>query len=104
MTANNYLPGVIFIPSSLDIVSITNAFPMVVTITVNAVTESNTYIPGQLVRLFIPYIYGMWQADGLTAQIVAVNGNGLIGKVTDFDLIFLSACQLLVGAGASHNG
>ncbi len=67
---NYYLPGVIAIPSSLTITAITQAFPMVVSVSVNAVTESNTYISGQLVRLTIPFAYGMQQANGLVAQII----------------------------------
>lgn len=80
MVANNanvYLPGVIQIPSSIAIVSITNAYPMVATISVDAVTESNTYIAGQLVRLTVPYSYGMFQADGLVGQILEVSGSNL---------------------------
>lgn len=72
---NQYLPGVIAIPSSLVITAITQSYPMLVTIVVNSVTEANTYIAGQLVRLFIPYTYGMFQANGLTGQILAVVGS-----------------------------
>lgn len=75
--ANTYLPGVIQIPSSLVITAITQAFPMVVTITVNPVSEANTYQEGQLVRLFIPRSYGMSQANGLTGQIIDVSGSNL---------------------------
>lgn len=45
---------------------------MVVSVSVNAVTESNTYITGQLVRLTIPYLYGMQQANGLVGQIIII--------------------------------
>lgn len=72
--ANTYLPGVIQIPSSLVITAITRAFPAVVTCIVNSVNESNTYIPGQLVRLFIPRTYGMQQIANQTLKILAVNG------------------------------
>ncbi len=68
--SNVYLPGVIQIPSALTITAITQAYPMVITFSVNAVTESDTYIPGQLVRLNIPYGYGMQQAAGMTALIL----------------------------------
>jgi hypothetical protein len=74
MSANTYLPGTIAIPSSLLIVVMTNAFPMVVTVSVQTAKASDTYIVGQLVRLTVPYNYGMFQADNLTAQIIAVNG------------------------------
>jgi len=72
--SNQYLPGNIAIPSALEIQSITNANPMVVTATLDMVTQSNSYIVGQLVRLFVPYSYGMWQANGLVGQILAVDG------------------------------
>ena len=77
MSVDTYLPGVIFIPSSLDITAITNSYPMVITVSVNPVTESNTYRQGQLVKLNVPYSYGMFQADGLTGQIIAVVGNNI---------------------------
>lgn len=75
MTYNQYLPGVIQIPSSLVITAITQAYPMVCTVTVNAVTDSNTYIPGQLVKLFVPYTYGMFQANGLKGKILSNSSN-----------------------------
>jgi len=61
---------------------------MVVTVTVNPVTESNSYISGQLVRLNIPYSYGMFQANGLTGKIITVNGSDLSLDInsTQFDL------------------
>lgn len=74
MSANSYLPGTIVIPSSLLIASITNANPMVITATVNSVTASNTYYPGQLIRLIIPPAYGMQQANNMTGQILSING------------------------------
>ena len=70
----SYLSGVIFIPSTLNITAITQAYPAVITCVVNSVTEANTYIPGMLVRLFVPSSYGMYQANGITTQILAVNG------------------------------
>lgn len=75
--ANVYLPGTIQIPSAALITAITRANPMVVTITQNASSQANTYIPGQLVRLTIPITYGMWQADGLIAKITEINGSSL---------------------------
>ncbi len=47
---------------------------MVVTAIVNQVTESNSYIVGQVVKLMIPRSYGMFQADNLQGQILAING------------------------------
>jgi len=74
MSSNTYLPGTIVTPSSLLITAITQAYPMVITATVNSVTASNTYFPGQLIRLLIPPAYGMQQADGLTGKILSING------------------------------
>ena len=72
--ANMYLPGVIAIPSAMNITAITNSYPMIVTVVVDPITESNSYIPGQLVRLTIPRSYGMFQANGLVGEILSVNG------------------------------
>lgn len=72
---NQYLPGVIAIPSSLLITAATQSFPMVITVAVaSSVTEANTYIIGMAVRLFIPHSYGMSQANGLVGTITAING------------------------------
>jgi hypothetical protein len=73
---NPYLPPVIAIPSALEITAISQANPMVVTVSPNT-DQSNTYIPGQAVRLNIPNSYGMQQANGLTGVITAVSGNNL---------------------------
>lgn len=72
--ANTYLPGTIQIPSSLIITGITNSYPMVVTASVNSTTASNSYIAGQLVKLFVPNPYRMIQANGLLGQILEING------------------------------
>ena len=96
--ANTYLPGTIAIPSSLVITAITQTYPMVVTCVVNATTEANTYIPGQLVSLFVPYDYGMWQANGLVGQITAVNGLNFSLDIdaTQFDPFVVPSSQYLV--------
>jgi hypothetical protein len=73
-SANTYLPGTIAIPSSMVISGITNSYPMVVTAVLNTTTEANTYIPGMLIKLFVPYAYGMYQANGLQGQILTVSG------------------------------
>lgn len=73
--ANTYLPGTIQIPSALEIISATNANPMQITISADATTQTNTYIAGQVVNLFVPYGYGMWQANGMKAKILEVNGS-----------------------------
>ncbi len=75
---NQYLPGVIQIPSSLLITAATRAFPMVITVAIgNSSTEANTYIVGQNVRMTVPTTYGMFQANGLVGTITAVNGSNL---------------------------
>lgn len=75
---NQYLPPVIAIPSSLEITAITQALPMVVTVSIeNPTTEANTYIVGMAVRLFVPRTYGMFQANNLTGTITAINGSNL---------------------------
>lgn len=71
--SNTYLPGTIFIPSTLLIEAITQSYPMVVTASVPS-TGSNNYVVDQLVRLFIPFSYGMQQANQLVGQIVDING------------------------------
>lgn len=72
---NQYLPGVIAIPSSLLITNITQTGPMIVSVAIgNASTEANTYIVGMAVRLFVPRTYGMYQANNLVGTIKAING------------------------------
>jgi hypothetical protein len=85
--ANTFLPGVIQIPSSLTLVALTQGYPAIASVTVNPATESNTYIAGQAVKLNIPITYGMFQANGLTPSILAVNGNDLTLDLntTEFD-------------------
>lgn len=73
--ANQYLPPVITIPSSLQILSISQSNPMVITVDVdNSSTEANTYIVGMNVRLNVPYSFGMFQANNLTGTIIAIDG------------------------------
>lgn len=71
---SGYLAGTIQTPSALEITAITNDYPAVATISVNSVTASNTYIANQLVKLVIPYGYGMQQANGLVVKILNVDG------------------------------
>lgn len=103
---NPYLIGTIQIPSSMVITDITNAYPMVVTVSVNPVTESFTYIPGQFVRLNVPYDYGMFQANGLTPQILAVNGLSLSLDLdsTNFDVFSTPPTGSFGPATLSPNG
>ena len=79
--ANAYLPPINTIPNSLNITAITQASPMVVTVTLanNAPNPRvNTYQVGMNVRLFVPWSYGMYQANGLVGNIKAVSGNVFI--------------------------
>jgi hypothetical protein len=72
--ANQYLPGVIQIPSTLLITGITQSFPMVITFIVPS-TGANTYVLGQVVRLTVPRTWGMFQANGLMGKIMAVDSS-----------------------------
>lgn len=74
---NYYLPGVTQIPSSLLITGITQSAPMIVSVSVPS-DASNTYVPGQLVRLTVPRTWGMWQADKLTGKILSTG----VGTIT----------------------
>jgi hypothetical protein len=71
MSVNTFLPPMILTPGVLLISYITQSYPMVITI-VDSV--ENTYIVGQLIRLTIPFIYGMQQANQQTGQILEING------------------------------
>ena len=104
--ANIYLPGVIAIPSSLTLIAISNAFPAIATVSVNPITESNTYIPGQLVRLNIPVTYGMYQANGLTVKINEVNGNDLTLDLntSHFDVFTVPSGNVLQPATIAPSG
>jgi len=46
-------------------------------VNLNTVSESNTYVQGQLVKLQVPITYKMFQADGEVVQILAVSGSNL---------------------------
>jgi hypothetical protein len=74
---NTYLPGVIQIPSSLTLIAATNAYPMMITVSVNPATEVNSFQAEQLVRLMVPITYGMFQANNLIASILSVNVNDI---------------------------
>jgi len=74
---NTYLPGVIQIPSSLTLIAATQSYPMIIGVSVNPVTEVNSYQAGQLVRLMIPITYGMFQANNLIASVLEVDGNDI---------------------------
>jgi len=93
--SNQYLPPVIAIPSALEITNITRARQMVVTAEANS-DQMNRYIPGQKVRLNVPYVFGMFQANGLVGQIVSVSGNDMTLDIdsTGFDPFILAQGQV----------
>lgn len=84
--ANNYLPPVITIPSALEISNISQSMQMVVTVSANS-DQMNTYISGQLVRLNIPYDFGMFQANNLNGTILTIGDATLTLNIdsTGFD-------------------
>lgn len=68
---NAYLPPVITIPSALEIIAISQSLPMSITTSADS-DQMNVYIPGQTIRLTVPFNYGMYQANGLMGQIQSV--------------------------------
>lgn len=104
--ANQFLPGTIQIPSSLTLVALTNGYPSIASVTVNASTEANTYIAGQAIKLNVPVVYGMFQANGLTPTILAVDGNDLTLDLdtTNFDAFSVPTGSDFQVAMISPNG
>ncbi len=76
MANNIFLPPSPVVPGMLLITAITQSYPMVVTITDSIY---NSYVIGQLACLTVPSSYGMFQANELTSDILAING-------TDFSI------------------
>lgn len=76
MSANTYLPGSPVVPTFLIITSITQSNPCQLT-----VSTPNSYIPGQIFRFSVPFDYGMFQINGLSAEILTVDVTNLIFKV-----------------------
>lgn len=83
---NQYLPGVITIPSALIITGMTRSCPMTITFTVPD-NASNTYQPGMLVKLFVPRTWGMYQADNAVVKILTVGATTMTVNIdsTQFD-------------------
>ena len=73
---NTYLPPSPVVPMYLTISSVTNANPMVVT-----VSTPNSYIAGQVSYFSVPFDYGMYQLNAITAQIISVDVTNLIFTV-----------------------
>lgn len=104
--ANTYLPGTIQIPSSIVITAITQSYPMVVTVSLQPLTEANTYQTGQLVKLTVPITYKMIQADGLVGQILSVSGSDLTLDIdsTLFDPFVVPSGNVIQPASLAPDG
>lgn len=104
--SNEYLVGTIQIPSSMVIINITKSYPMVVTVDINPVSESNTYIEGQLVKLFVPITYKMFQADGLQGKVLSNNGTDITLDIdsTLFDSFIVPSGTVLQPASLAPSG
>ena len=104
--ANQYLPGVIQIPSSLVITAITNSNPAIITTVINPITEANTYIAGMCILLNIPQGWGMTQANKLTPTILSVSGNNFTIDLNtiNMDAFTIPSGNVLGPASFSPNG
>lgn len=71
--ANTFLPPSPVAPMFLLISAITQANPMVVT-----VSTPNAFVSGQLCYFSIPFDYGMFQLNAMTAQITAIDTTNTI--------------------------
>jgi hypothetical protein len=79
---------------------------MVVTVSVQPVNESNTYIAGMAVILRIPVTYMMQQANNRVATILSVSGNNLTLNIdsTLFDPFVVPGPYVLQPATLAPNG
>lgn len=89
---NTYLPPSPVVAMALNITNITQSYPMVITVTIGP-NQIQSYVIGQLVALTVPPSYGMVQANGITCQILAINGLDFSVSVnsTNFDPFVLPA-------------
>lgn len=71
--ANTYLPPSPVVPPFLLITNITRASNAVVT-----VSTTNQYVAGQVVYFSVPFTYGMFQINGLSAMILTVDVTNLV--------------------------
>lgn len=103
---NVYLPGTITIPSSLEIINITNSYPMIVSVVVNSLIEANEYQLGQLVRLTVPITYNMIQANGLVGRVLSNISNEITLDLdsTQFDLFVIPSSPVLTPASLAPSG
>lgn len=66
----------LFRPAVINILSITNSYPMVVTTTFDGVIPAdNNYITGLIVRLIIPSDFGMELLNKRVGPITVINGS-----------------------------
>jgi hypothetical protein len=80
---------------------------MVISVQVgNSTTESNTYIVGMAVRLFVPVSYGMYQANNLVGTITAINGLNFTLNLDSslFDAFVIPSGMAITPASVSPNG
>lgn len=103
--SNTYLPGTIQIPSTLEIIAISNTFPMICTVSTNTLVASNVYITGMNVLLTIPYEYGMQQANGLNGTILSATETEITLNIDsrNFDT-FSVPSPIITPAQMSPNG
>lgn len=78
-SSNTYLPISPVVPNTLLISNITQSNQAVVT-----VTAANTYVIGQVIKLTVPASYGMYQADQLSGQILAISGLNFTTDINTF--------------------
>jgi hypothetical protein len=105
--ANQYLPPVITVPSSLLITNITQSCPMIVSVVIgNPISDANTYIVGMLIKLFVPQSYKMYQANGLKGTILAIDGLDFILNLDSslFDAFVIPSPSAETPASISPSG
>jgi hypothetical protein len=67
-------PNPLFSPSVINILSITNSFPVTITTTYDGITAAaNNYITGQIVRLIIPPDFGMETLNEVSGAITVTS-------------------------------
>jgi hypothetical protein len=78
MANNIYLPATPVTPIYMLITNVTQARQMVITAQIPnffiPIPIPNTYVVGQVIKLTVPFDYGMYQANGLQGKIVSING------------------------------
>lgn len=91
----------LFKPAVINILSITNSYPMVVTTTFDGVIPAdNNYITGLIVRLIIPSDFGMELLNKRVGSITVIDGSSFSMDIdtTNFDPFVVPALN------PGHNG